>query len=308
MAIPPALFQLRFKHLRLIDILARTGNLHRVATELAITQPAVTKILQDVEQILGVSLFDRSARPLVPTDLGRHAVDYARRTLADGERFAGSLSNLSRGGFGALSLGAIMATASDLLPRAIAKLKHDRPMMTIQIMAATSDKLTSALRQGELDVVLGRMPIGSAALHFNFEGLGIEELWAFVGKEHRLARHTDIDPAMLEYETWVLQPAPSPLRHAIDAFFIESGLRTPDNVVETTSVSAMLELVRHAGMVTILPSTIVQREVERADFVRLPLNIENDLPPFGIVTRRDEAITANASEFIGIVRELASRG
>src|SRR5665647_2110649 len=123
------LSQLRFKHLRLIDILARTGNLHRAADELNVTQPAASKILQDLERILGILLFDRSARPMTVSEIGSHVVEYARRTLAEGERFSGGIANLKRGGYGALAIGAIMATAPDLLPRALAELKRRRPLM-----------------------------------------------------------------------------------------------------------------------------------------------------------------------------------
>jgi hypothetical protein len=129
---PPLFSSLRFKHLRLIDVLARTQNLHKVAAELNITQPGATKMLREVEAMLGVSLFDRTKRPLAPSEIGQHVVDYARRTLTDGNRFASSVANLKRGGFGALAIGAIMATAPDLLPKAIAELKRRRPLMTIQ--------------------------------------------------------------------------------------------------------------------------------------------------------------------------------
>jgi DNA-binding transcriptional LysR family regulator len=157
--LPPTtlLSRLRFTHLRLLDVLARTGNLHRAAEELHVTQPAATKILQQLEDVLGVALFERTSRATVPTEIGAAVVAYARRTLSDGERFAVGLANLKRGGYGALAVGAIMATASDLLPRTIAELKRRRPLMTIQVLAATSDKLMTALERRELELVIGRI-------------------------------------------------------------------------------------------------------------------------------------------------------
>jgi len=303
---PPLFSSLRFKHLRLIDVLARTQNLHKVAAELNITQPGATKMLREIEAMLGVSLFDRTKRPLAPSEIGQHVVDYARRTLTDGNRFASSVANLKRGGFGALAIGAIMATAPDLLPKAIAELKRRRPLMTIQVMAATSDRLTDALGRGELDVVLGRVPATIGRVDFDFEPLAVEELWAFVSDGHPLAHARTVRLSTLEHVPWTLQPAPSPMRHLIDALFAANGLRTLDNIVETSSVSIMLHLVRHAGMVAVLPSQIIAPEIERGDFVRLPIQIEGHLDPYGIVKRRGEVLAPNASEFVAVIRELSA--
>jgi len=298
------LTRLRFKHLRLLDVLARTANLHRAAAELNVTQPAATKILQDLEEMLGVVLFDRTPRAMVPTEIGAYVVEYARRTLSEGERFALGLANLKRGGYGALAVGAIMATAPDLLPQAIAELKRRRPLMTIQVLAATSDQLVAALERGELDLVIGRLTAALQLAKLNFEPLSKEELWAFVAASHPLAKSTHVDLGDLEQMPWVLQPAPSPMRRLIDTAFAAAGLRTLDNLVEATSIFATLHLVRQAGMIAVLPSTIVADEVQRGDFVRLPLRFENELDQYGIITRREELSTPNAAEFISIVREV----
>jgi DNA-binding transcriptional LysR family regulator len=302
---PPTtlLSRLRFTHLRLLDVLGRTGNLHRAADELHVTQPAATKILRQVEDILGTALFERSARPMVPTEIGATVVAYARRALSDGERFAIGLDNLKRGGYGALSVGAIMATAYDLLPRAIAELKRRRPLMTIQVQAATSDKLMTALERRELELVIGRLVGAYQRAEFDFEPLANEELWAFAADTHPLANHTAIEIRELERMAWVLQPAPSPMRHLIDVAFAKVGMASPDNVVETTSIFATLQLVRHAGMIAVLPSTIVADEVQRGGFVRLALRLDNELEPYGIITPKGDLLGSNAAEFVSIIRE-----
>lgn len=305
---PSALLsRLRFRQLRLVDVLGRTGSLRRTAAELNVTQPAATKILQDLEEMLGVRLFDRTPRAMVPTEIGAHVVDYARRALTDGERFADGLANLKRGGYGALALGAIMATASDLLPRAIAELKRQRPLMTIRVLATTSDVLIAALDRGELDLVIGRVPVVRDRAKFDFEPLSKEELWAFAAASHPLARRRRLDLGDMGEMPWVLQPAPSPMRQLIDGAFAAAGLKTLDNLVETTSIFATLNLVRHAGMISVLPKTIVSQEVAGGGFMRLPVEVKGELEPYGIVTRKDVALTPNASEFISIMRSLTAQ-
>lgn len=304
---PALLSRLRFKQLRLVDVLGRTGNLRRAAAEMNMTQPAATKILQDLEEMLGVLLFERTSRAMVATEIGAHVVDYARRALTDGERFASGLANLKRGGYGALALGAIMATASDLLPRAIAELKRQRPLMTIQVLATTSDQLIAALDRGELDLVIGRIPSVRDRAKFDFEPLSMEELWAFAATSHPLAQREHLDLADMGDLPWVLQPAPSPMRLLIDTAFAAAGLRTLDNLVETSSIFATLNLVRHAGMISMLPSTIVAQEVASGGFVRLPLEVEGRLDPYGIVTPKGVAMTPNATEFLSILKSLVAQ-
>ncbi len=300
--------RLKFRQLRLVDVLARAGTLSRAAAELNVTQPAATKILQDLEDLLGVRLFVRTPRAMVPTEIGVHVVDYARRVLIDGGRFAEGLASLKRGGFGVLALGAIMATASDLLPRAIAALKRERPLMTIRLLAATSDVLAAALARGDLDLFLGRIPEPSDRTAFDFEPLAGEQLWVFTTASHPLAQRGTIELAELGGLPWVLQPTSSPMRRRIDATFAAAGLPIPDNLVETTSIFATLNLVRHAGMISMLPSTIVAHEVARGDFIRLPVQTHVEIGDFGIVTKKGLSLSPNAEAFLAIVRPMAGGG
>lgn len=300
------LSRLSFKHLRLLDALARTGNLHRAAAEMHVTQPAATKILQQLEYILGVALFERTSRGMFETEIGAHAVAYARRTLSEGDRFAVGLANLKSGGYGALSVGAIMAAASDLLPRAIAELKRRRPLMTISLMAATSDKLMIALERGEIELFIGRME-PQHATSFEFEPLRNEELWAFAADTHPLAGRTDIEMGELERMAWVLQPLPSPMRRVINVTFANAGIAHLDNIVETTSIHATLQFVRHAGMIAVLPHAVIQEEIRRGGFILLDLRFENILGLYGVVRPKSQKLHSNATEFISIIHELECR-
>lgn len=299
--------RLKLKHLRLIDALARSGNLHRIAGELNITQPAATKILQDAEAILAVQLFQRLPRGMTLTEIGQFVVDYARRMLRETDDFAEGLDNLKAGGFGALAIGAIMATTPGLLPRAIAELKRRRPLMTIRLLAATSDILLDSLERNEVSVVLGRFTHPNNALSFNIEPLAKEELWVFAAKDHPLATRDEIDLAETAHLPWVLQPRTSPMRQLIDATFAERGIAALNNCVETTSIFATLHLVREAGMVACLPKSILVEGVASGTFRRLPVALANQLGALGIITRRGEPLSANVSDFIDVLRSLNSQ-
>ncbi|MCK0198190.1 LysR family transcriptional regulator [Ancylobacter sp. 6x-1] len=298
--------RLRLKHLRVLDALAGAGNLHQVAAALNMTQPAATKILQDAEAIVGARLFERRPRGMVLTDLGGFVADYARRMLRETETFSEGLDNLKAGGFGALSIGAIMATTPGLLPRAIAELKRRRPLMTIRLLAATSDILLRALERNEISLALGRFIDPRNALAFDIEPLASEELWVFVAPDHPLATRAAISLGEMATLPWVLQPATSPMRGLIDSTFASAGIGVLNNVVETTSIFATLHLVREAGMVACLPKSILVEGVAAGTFRRLPVHLPNQLGPLGIITRRGEALAVTAVDFISVLHSVAA--
>ncbi len=300
------LARLRIRHLLLISTVARVGTLHRAAEEMNVTQPAVSKMLQDVEDILAVRIFERRPRGLVPTEIGAFVVAYADQLLVDQERFLRGLGNLKRGGYGALSIGAIMATAPDILPAAIAELKRRRPLMTIRLSATTSDELLRGLEKNEIDLVIGRLTEARHHAIFDVEPLSNEDLWVFAASDHPLAGRDGVSLAEMEAYPWVLQQQTSPMRQVIDRSFAEAGLPSLDNLVETTSIYATLQLVRQAQMISVLPHTIVAEAIDRGELARLPFRLYNPLAPYGIIRRKGEALSANAEDFASIVRELAA--
>jgi DNA-binding transcriptional LysR family regulator len=295
--------RLRVRHLRLLEALERSENLGQAAEELGITQSAATKILQDAEELLGLPLFERRHRGMVPTEIGRFVIGYARRILNDTEGFLDQLSALKRGGYGFLSVGAIMATTPGILPAAIAELKRRRPLLTVSLVATTSDRLLAALGLRELEVAICRLTHLRQQSQFDIEFLANETLWIFVGKDHALAPCAEVSLHELSHLPWVMQPWTSPARQVLEAAFTTVGASSPETRVETTSIFAALHLVREAGMVGVLPSTILSESVARADLVRLPISLPNTLLEYGIVTRRGERLSANALEFISVIRE-----
>src|SRR3954468_14844422 len=202
--------RLRVRHHRLLEALERSENLGQAAEELRITQSAATKILQDAEELRGLPLFERRHRGMAPTEIGRFVIGYARRILNDIEGFLDELSALKRGGYGFLSVGAIMVTTPGILPAAIAELKRRRPLLTISLVATTSDRLLAALGLRELELAICRLTHLRQQSQFDIEFLANEELWVFVSKDHALAARAAVTLDEVSRFPWVLQPWTSP--------------------------------------------------------------------------------------------------
>lgn len=297
--------RINFKHLRLVVFIASTGNLHRAGDAMHITQSAATKMLQNIEATLGVRIFERTARALVPTEIGKFVIEYANKTLSEGSRFLLSLQGLSDGGYGELAIGAITSTAAELLPAAISELKSRRPYVRIEIVAGTSDNLLDKLEHGHLDLIIGRYSNFRQQALFSREPLGMDRVSVYAAAGHELARRATVTPAEIQDRAWVLQASPSPSREIIDEYFSKADLPPPRNLVETESTFTALQLVRRAGMLSALSDDVMATEIMSGDFVRLPVALADPREPYGIIRRRDATVSQTVAEFTDILRETA---
>lgn len=298
------LARLRLKHLRLIETLSRVESLRKAAQELNLTQPAATKILQDLEDVLGVELFTRKPRSIVMNDYGHFVALYARRVLRETTRLGTELGTLVRTGHGTLNIGAIMVTAARLLPEAVMEMKQLRPGITVRIVESSSDRLLSDLTKNEFDFVLARFVSAQDPLQFDLQTLHDEPLCIYTSaKKPLLANIRTI--ADLHGHQWVIQDSPTPTRKLLEEEFALSGLPLPPHVVQTGSVYTMLNLVDKVGMIGVLPRAMVENEGER--FRVLPIELKGKLTPFGIITRRETELSQASLEMISILMRLARK-
>jgi transcriptional regulator, LysR family len=119
--------RLKARQLLLLVALAEEGNIHRAAQVLSMTQPAASKLLKDLEDVLEVSLFDRLPRGMRPTWYGETMIRHARMALANLNQAHDEIGALKRGHYGQVGIGAITSPGLSLLPAAVAQVKQEHP-------------------------------------------------------------------------------------------------------------------------------------------------------------------------------------
>ncbi|WP_349573426.1 LysR family transcriptional regulator [Azotobacter salinestris] len=296
---------LRLKHLVLIDTLARTRNMHAAAEQMNLSQPAVSKMLRDLEEALGFPLFERLPRSMPPTELGEYVARYARMTLNDTQKFVEQVNRLSKGGHGYLKVGAIFAATAVVLPEAIARIKAERPLLSIEVMEQTSNQLLEMLEQKKLDLIIGRFTEERYQQIFDYRGLGPEPFCLVVNGHHPLGRLEEVPLAELERWPWILYPASTPIRRRMEQAFAEFGIRTPSNTVETISMQTFLTLLQSDPMIAMLPESMVQSQLQSGQLRMLNTAFHVEPLEYGIITRKDEPLPAAAREFAEILLEFA---
>ncbi|MFJ6518045.1 LysR substrate-binding domain-containing protein [Streptomyces filamentosus] len=149
--------RLKFRHLTLLIAVYECGSVVRAAESLHLTQPAATRTLRELEAVAELPLFVRVPRGMRPTVYGEALVGHARAVVAEVRRAEEHLTGLRQGREGTVTVGTLLAGANVLLPRAVARLKRERPRLTVVVREGTPDVLHPALLGGELDVIVGRM-------------------------------------------------------------------------------------------------------------------------------------------------------
>ncbi len=255
MLLPPDWFvraRLKLRHLQLLAALDEQRNLARAAVMLSITQPAASKLLAEIETMLGTILFERLPRGMEPNLYGEVLVRRARSVLIELEAAAKELGAMRAGAAGQVTIGAVTGPASGPVVRAVEHMRRTRPGMSITVQVETSGPLVAKLLEGRLDFVVARIPPGVDTGALDYRELADEEIALFVRHDHSLLRQEPPTLAALATLPWVLQSPGTLLRRRIDGLFRAAGLPPPSEVLNTDSVMLSLSIVARGTAITAL--------------------------------------------------------
>jgi DNA-binding transcriptional LysR family regulator len=296
--------RLKLRHLVLLDALGRSRNMHLAAQQMNITQPAATKILHDIEDLFGLVLFERLPRNMQPTDLGEFVIGFARETLNATGKFVEELDHMRKGGHGILLVGATYGIAYLLSP-SIMKMKQKRPLLSIRVLERTSDILLAELEEKNLDLVIGRFTGEHQHNIFDFRDIAATQMCVAVNPTHSLLKEEQLSLSQLMDWPWILHPLSTPTRKLFEETLASMGLKSPVNIVETTSIFTTLQLLQGSEMITIIPISAVGDYIKRGMISVLPISFYGQLEDYGLLTRKGENLSATTTEFMEIVLEVA---
>ncbi|MFB4315069.1 LysR substrate-binding domain-containing protein [Actinomadura sp. 21ATH] len=247
--------RLKLRHLVLVDALSERGSVVGAAAALHVTQPVVTRGLHDLEAILGVTLYERGPRGITPTDFGTAFTEHARAVLAQLTQAARHVKELADATRGEVVVGTHLAGSNLLLPRAIARLKADRPLLNVIVREATPEALMVELTAGRVDLIVGRLSSPSTEDTVR-RSLYQESIRLIVGVHHPLAGRDGIGLEELRGYPWILPGVETTLRRELEGFFVRNGADLPENRVEATSYLTVRQLLMETDMIGALPGLI----------------------------------------------------
>ncbi len=297
--------QIRTRHLLLLDALERLGSLRQAAETLAITQPAASKLLAQLEALLGLPLFERTRRGLFATEYGRIMLHHARGALGELSAAREALAYTALGAQGRIALGAVVGSLPQLTAVAIAGLLARHPRLAVAVTVETSATLVPMLARGELELIVGQLPERADPDELEFEPLVAEPLEVVARTGHRLAGTRRLALRELVDEAWVLPPAGTPLRVRVDAMFHAAGLGVPRRVVETASTLLATSLALGSDMLALLSRDVARHYAGGAVLAVLPLRLPAELGSIGLITRRRLPLSPAAVNLVAELRQVA---
>lgn len=286
-SVPPNLFrQLRFKgrQIMLLTALDEHRNLHRAAAAIHTTQPAATALLHQLEEGLGVELFERHARGMRPTSYGEVMIRYARGVLHDFDRAGDEMKALASGASGLVRVGSVMGGVPTILTQTLSRFKGRHPDVRMSIQVDTCDLLIPALIRGDLDVVLGRLPDQFLSDELEIELLEGEPMSVVARPGHPLFDRAGITLHDLVGETWILHPSGSPMRRRVEAALQQAQLVTSLDIIETTSILATTSLMEASNMVSVVPLAVARHYANYGLLAIFPVELPILMVPLGIIT------------------------
>jgi DNA-binding transcriptional LysR family regulator len=300
---PPMRTRIKTRQMVLLAHLDRERSLLHAAEAAGMSQPAASKLLRELEEALGVPLFERHARGVEPTGYGDILVRRAHAVLSEIRGAQDEVQALQRGERYRVAIGSVMSPGTDLLPNALALLEQRHPQMVVRVEMDTSRPLVAKLLEGRLDIVIGRILDPDNSHGLAFEALAEEPHSLIARAGHPLSRRRRLGVEDLVDFTWVLPPHESILRERLNAMFLQRGLRLPARVVETSSVPMITNLLRRSDMLVALPEDVVRPYCDAGMLRVLPIELNVRMDAFGIITRRGYALSPDAQEALRALQE-----
>jgi DNA-binding transcriptional LysR family regulator len=293
------------RQIRLLVALDEHRNMHRAAASLAMTQPAATRLLGDLETLLELRLFERSARGLTPNAYGESLIRHARIVLSALDHSRDELNALLLGTTGKIAIGTLLVAAPMLVPRALVTFKKQHPRHTVLIREGTTATLVEALYKGELDLVVGRAWTDFSGDGFRFEPFYSEPMRVVARVGHPLAGRGALQLQRLANWAWILPPPETAFRKRLDAAFREAGVEPPLSIVESLSILTNTMLVRETDTLAVLPSDVAAHYARSGVLRVLPVNLPPPSGPVGVITAAGRALPPAASDLVQSLRDAA---
>jgi len=299
--------RLRLSQLRLLVHIAETGSLQAASQRLHLSQPAATKSLKQLELAVGSPLVQRGTTGSVLTATGELLCRRARFILAELRSVEDELGLFRAGSAGQVVIGALQVAAPALLPKTLQHIAQDYPRITVRVIEGTSDTLFPRLKEGGLDLLVGRFWPQEEPDFIN--EILFDSRFALAARaQHPLGSRSPLRLEDTMASPWILPPPGAHTRTALEAMFIEASLKPPQHSVETSSYLIIRSLLMSTDMLCPLPIETLQADVSLGLLRTLPVALDLRLPPVGFVRSVRHEPSPALETFVACLRAAAHDG
>lgn len=280
------------------------GSVGRAADALCVTQSALTRIIQRLEDQVGVPLFERHTRGMTLTPYGTALEPYAAHLVAESVNAMGEMAAMRGLKKGVVRVGAVASALETILPEAIERLLLQWPGLQISVAEGITEELATMLVKNDIDLAVAFLLPETEDLARVSESGWQEGCHIVAAQDHPLHAQQGLGLADLVTHKWVLAPKKMGPREEWQQVFLASGVEPPQASVETRSVAVMRSLVARCGFLGWLPDALLSAG-GMADVIK-PLTLAGAHVPrhFAIYRRRHSILSAPAVKLIEELRRV----
>lgn len=297
--------RLRFKHLELFQNVVDHHTLRAAAEVSSMSQPAATKLVQELEEMFGVPLFQRGKRGMRPTHYGEVMRRHIAIVLADIDRMRQEIALVAEGGEGHIRLGVLPSLAPGLLTRSVDKMLGAHPKVQFSITEAASTELLASLSRNELDLTFARIMPGEVVEGVRHGTVYVEPFAVVARRGHPLARARRLTWKLLSDATWILPAKDTPMRNFIDEWFGRNAAFRPRVAIECSTLEKVRDLIAGTDMVGVLPRSFLLNGARRKDLAPLKVGLDPNFAPISLVFRQHRELAPVVDAFAKAVRAAA---
>lgn len=297
--------RLKIKHILLLNALSSSTTVQNAAAGIGISQPAASILLREIEDMVGVQLFERQRYGVQANKYGEATIRWAGMMLANLEHVRTELEALGAGHSGKLRVG-LSAAVAPIFARVVTILRERYPAMVVEADTSHDAKLLPALQCGELDVAFCRLVPAAMTSTFNHQVIYEDKSSIVVGPNHPLCNvHADCGLSVLDDFRWVLPPSSSFCRDLITRSLVLRGASPPRVVMETASTFILVQMLHEGNNIGTLPHRIARFYEERGEIVILPFDLlEKNFPTVALTRADDEYDFPERQAMVDIVKRV----
>ncbi|MBA8818212.1 pca operon transcription factor PcaQ [Ochrobactrum sp. P6BS-III] len=296
--------RIKFRHLHTFVEVARQKSVVKASEILNISQPAVTKTIRELEDVLGVPVLERDGRGIRLTRFGEVFLRHAGTALTALRQGLDSVSHELDGSGPPIRIGALPTVSTRIMPKAMSLFLAEKAGSRVKIVTGENAVLLEQLRVGDLDLVVGRLAAPEKMTGFSFEHLYSEQVRFLVRAGHPLTDGRPVFDHLADYP--VLMPTQnSIIRPFVERLLIANGIGALPIQVETVSDAFGRAFVRDSDAIWIISEGVVARDVAEGKLVMLPIDTSETVGPVGLTMRTDTVSSGSLQMLIQILRDVS---
>jgi len=295
--------RLRLRDLNIFLVVATERNMSKAAVQLAISQPAVSKAITEMELTLGVPLLDRGPRGVEPTLFGRALLKRSAAIFDELRQTVTDIDSLLDPTAGEARIGTAGTLATGLVPAVIERLTRQHPRLSFYLVEGAPATLQRELRERNVEILVARALPPIVDEDLELEVLFNERQVVVAGSGSKWARRRKIKIAELLNEPWILPPPGSVPASIVSDAFRAAALKIPRATLSTLSLQVSTSLLAAGRFLTLLPESMVRHAAKYMPIAVLPVDLPTPVRPVAIVTMKGRSLSPAAKLFMEAVRE-----